>query len=455
MRLAPRRWILLPVGHNTREFEGKALFAFEAAQRGWGTIFGNGKLVRYDSRLPNGILIEKSIAPGSAEKLQPSISRGRKVAAWCEEGLIYSSRDEYVARKIDPNAYDLLDTFFCWGRHQAADVKSAVNSSRAQIAITGNPRFDLHRPEYRKIFAQKAQLISKQLGSIILVNTRFSRFNGPFSGEQIVDKMVARGKLQTDRKIADAQDLIAFHKAGFDAFVGAVNTLSREFRSHTIVVRPHPFERQETWKENMRDLPNVLVTREGNVGEWLLAADVSIHTNCTTAVEANLLKRPVIAYRPILDERFDMFLPNALSLQAPDIATLVLLVRQVIEGGSASAARDDRDTAELIESYVANAEGAAACTRILDRLEEMDVSEAAYDITHAIAENVAARESPWARGLSMLRRAVAADRNQSVQTAPAAPDALARFLAEAKEATGRFEEVATVPLSGDTYCVYA
>ena len=70
-----------------------------------------------------------------------------------------------------------------------------------------------------------------------------------------------------------------------------VRVLSQQHRDHQIIIRPHPSESHDPWRQLAAELPNVSVVYEGNVAEWLLAAELLIHNNCTTGVEAYLLGR--------------------------------------------------------------------------------------------------------------------------------------------------------------------
>src|SRR5262245_38513398 len=123
IQVSSRRWIILPIGLGlkAREFDGNALLAFEAAERGWGTLIGN-KSLRHRTNLPGGMLIEKNIAPGTFNKLAASLKMGRKVSGCCEEGLVYSNAEEYGRRKVELKTYDMLEMFFCWGKNQAKDL---------------------------------------------------------------------------------------------------------------------------------------------------------------------------------------------------------------------------------------------------------------------------------------------------------------------------------------------
>ena len=339
-----------------------------------GELYSDARLSDHLTISRGGILIEKNIAPGTAAKIAPFLKRGGRVSALCEEGLVYVSGLEYTSRRIELKTYGLIDTFFCWGQNQADDVAAFLGSNH-KLAVTGNPRMDLHRPEFRGIWAGRAAEIRRNNAPFILINTRFSRYNGNIAGDALVVKMISRGKLQTKEQIDTARELITHHHAGFEAFMKLIDRISIEFPKYNIVIRPHPFERMSPWKTKSRSLPNVRVTREGNVAEWLLAAEISIHTNCTTGVEAYLLDRTSISYRPIPDARFDMRLPNALSTEVLDIEVLIDTVKAALGGVRLNTAISATEKAGLVRHYIANAEGATACEKILQELEHVDVPE--------------------------------------------------------------------------------
>jgi surface carbohydrate biosynthesis protein len=451
IEVTPRRWILMPIGHPTREFAGKSLLAFEAAERGWGTIFGR-KALRSSHNLPRGILIEKNIAPGTAAKIRPFLKRGGRVSAWCEEGLVYVSGQEYTSRRIERQTYGLIDRFFCWGQNQADDV-AAFLGRNSKLAVTGNPRMDLHRPEFRRILAGRAAEIRRNNAPLILINTRFSRFNGSIPGDALVVRMISRGKLQTKEQIYTARELMSYHRAGFEAFMKLIDRMSIEFPRHNIVIRPHPFEQMSPWETKSRSLPNVRVTREGNVAEWLLAAEVSIHTNCTSGVEAYLLGRPSISYRPIPDARFDMRLPNALSAEVLDIEVLIDTVKAALSGTGLSTAINAAEKAELVRHYIANAEGSTACARILQELDCVDVPEDPLAIRVG-QRFLSTPKSPSRFFLHRFPAESAANKGSSIEDSVAQPS-LTAFLATAQAVTGRFGAVSAMQLEEELFCVYA
>ena len=77
LELAPRRWILSPIAIKARDFDGNALLAFAAAERGFGVLLGNARL-RARPYTPLGFAIEKNLRPGKATKLVLDFAIKRK-----------------------------------------------------------------------------------------------------------------------------------------------------------------------------------------------------------------------------------------------------------------------------------------------------------------------------------------------------------------------------------------
>ena len=70
-----------------------------------------------------------------------------------------------------------------------------------------------------------------------------------------------------------------------------------------IVIRPHPVENHDVWREWGRPL-NIDVRYEGSANNWMMAADAVVHPGCTTGIEGLLLDRAVFSYVPDADSEF-------------------------------------------------------------------------------------------------------------------------------------------------------
>jgi surface carbohydrate biosynthesis protein len=450
--IGPRRWLFLPIEVKVRELDANALLAFEAAERGWGVLVGGPGLSTSD-RLPKGLLIRKKITPGYARvAIEHARARGWKVASWCEEGLVYASAEVYGRRKVDVEAYRLLDRYFAWGQQQANDMVETMGCPPETMAVTGHPRVDLLREDRRGLFSARADEIRARYGSFILINTKFPQSNnaGGVDIERQLTKWRGKGKVRSAESEADERRRFAFQAAVFPRFMELVESLSRRFPATRIVIRPHPSENHQPWHDRAADLPNVAVVFEGGVVEWLLAADVCVHNNCTTAVESYVLGKPAVAYRPIRDEQAEYFLPNALSIPASTLDEVSALVEQALDGRPVEAGTDRAERAVIASRYMANLEGPTACDRILDDLDRIDVPVASLPDTRGV------RIQRW---LGALRGWNESDRRRRAakreRFPPIVPGELEARLHAARECAARFSDVRIRALEGGVHCVYA
>jgi surface carbohydrate biosynthesis protein len=457
LHLSPRRWILSPIAIKSRDLDGNALLAFAAAERGFGVLLGNAKL-KTKHYTPRGFIIEKNLRRGKAYQfVQSSRDRGHKVGAWCDEGLIYKDAETYRRLKFDDRAYDQLDAYFTWGQNQADDLVHRLGCSGEKICITGNPRFDVHRPDVRCVLTDRVAAIQRKYGPYILVNTKFSTFNGFAGSEKNILGMKARGMLETPEHEEHAKGLQSFQGAIFTAFMQMIEELSSRFREETVVVRPHPSEDHKPWRAMAAKLPNVKVVYQGNVVEWILASEVCVHNNCTTGVEAFLLGKSSISYRPVRDPRYDFFLPNALSTEANTPDQLRDFIDESLRGNNLKGSDVPTKTRATARHFIANMDGRWACDAILDAISETDLPE----VSLRFCADAGERLSNGIRRCLRPLRQLGISKKRAVQERFARQkfDQLKRaellvFLKAAQEATGRFADVQVAQLEDDVVCVY-
>ena len=367
-----RPLLMVPIEIKVREFHAKLLFALIAVERGFDVILGEqGEFLRTLEWLDRGLYLDKSIAVTKEAWFAKCRRLGNVPVAWDEEGLVF--RSEWVYQKGRCHVPSLMQTarFFAWGQVHANAVAAKAPAGRDRIVVTGNPRFDLLRPELRAFYVARSRARSEAHGRLILVNTNFGYVNH-FRGETGVREIMARYPLAEEREFQ--KGWWAFQKTGFQAFMDLVPVLSRAFPEHTIIVRPSPSESVDPWRWAAAPHKNVVVSSDGNVDEWIPAADAVVHFNCTTGVEAYLLDIPAIAYRAATSEDYEAELPKGVSRHAFTADEVVTWVRQAVEGGAEAFA--DAATREawrtLAERYIAGVSGPTASERIVDTLQSLD-----------------------------------------------------------------------------------
>src|SRR5262249_19208535 len=89
-------------------------------------------------------------------------------------------------------------------------------------------------------------------------------------------------------------------------FVVLVRELARAYPEYGIILRPHPSEDIAFYEHAFAPYRAVTVTKEGSVLDWIRSAELVIHTNCTTGVEAVLADRRVLNMQPEAVPRGDL-----------------------------------------------------------------------------------------------------------------------------------------------------
>jgi hypothetical protein len=267
----------------------------------------------------------------------------------------------------------------------------------------------------------------------------------------VVRKQFVRYPLYRTPGVLDG--FIESQRRAFDAFRRLLPLLAAEFPSHTLVVRPHPSENRDTWRALAKGLKNAVVDAEGNVIEWILAAEVVLHSSCTTGIEAFYLDVPAIGWRNGPDDRFEQPLPNALSLHAFTDGDVMDHVHDAVTRRGGNPMRQDPEAHRIAAENVAGMEGLLACERILEGLDTLDCRRQHRPLTEKLdrwARDKAAeiRHYVETRGSEDLSY----DRQKFPGLSQPEVDAVQGRL---RAITGRFEGVGITPVCDSCFLVGA
>jgi hypothetical protein len=234
------------------------------------------------------------------------------------------------------------------------------------------------RKELLPVFDENVADLRQRFGKFILINTNFGYVNAFVKNLNLLQPGANGGDPVLGKNTAGmtpefASDLAAHKGALFDHFRRALPALGRAFPDHTIVLRPHPSEDHQPWKEVADGIPNIHVVNEGNVVPWLMATELLIHNGCTTAVEAAILGKPAVSYQPVISEPHDFHLPNSLSHSARDLPELEQIVRDLLDAKTPPLGGPERRL--VLERHVSALEGPLAADRIVDVLLETGYAE--------------------------------------------------------------------------------
>jgi surface carbohydrate biosynthesis protein len=361
--MAAGRTLLLPVETLAREFDGKLLLALIAAERNWTVILGEQTVLRERlSTMPPGTFLSKSARGTNAQHFDHMRRLGHHVAVLDEEALVRQTDDIYVM-KHEKGALDHVDLLMTWGEENADLWRESGLFDPARIAVTGNPRVDMLRPELRPYHQAEIDAIHGRYGDYVLFNSNFAMVNHFIAGKS---RFTLASWVPDQDRQAQTSAILDHKRALFDRFRTLLPKVARAIAPVKLVVRPHPSESHQAWEEALEGEPNAVVVFEGSVVPWIAGARAMIHNGCTTAVEGAVVGITSLCYRPVTSDGFDNPLPNSLSIECTDDDGLIETLLEVLRAGSHPL---DRRQQATLDHFISSRSGPLASERMMDALE--------------------------------------------------------------------------------------
>lgn len=319
--------LYIPVEIKARELHSKLLVAYWAAILGMTVVIGpKAQLQQRMMESSTGIYFGYGLMDNLERTYRRFRRMGHRIAAFDEEGLVYLRPELYKSYRVSPQTARLADCFFSWGEAQDKIVHESLGDIAIERVLSGSPRIDLLKPEYREVFAGDLQQICSKYGRYILINTAFGPSNHYKGPGFYLESLRGKKMIRSDAELEFHRNRIEYNEKLFRGFLEMVPVLCAEMPEVTVLLRPHPSESLVPWRVLEERHKNLHIIAEGNVIPWMLGADAVIHNGCTTGVEAFLLGKRVIAYKPISSDEYDIPLPNSLSETAvtpEDLMTLL------------------------------------------------------------------------------------------------------------------------------------
>lgn len=365
--------LIIPIETKVREFDAKLLLAIVALRQGFDVVIGAlWELKFHTDLLDRGIFLDKSIAKTKQQWFRCCRRQGHRVAALDEEGLVYFDAETYRQLRIFPKSMEAADLFFAWGKDQAEVTAPAIGRLSERVRITGNPRFDLLRPALRRLYEEDVVRLRKQYGRIIQINTSFSFANSANDPKALL-RTFSQYPIAEERP-GFFEGWMAVQQKVLESFREMLPRIRKRFPEHTIIIRPHPSEGLELWQELANTLDKTTVIREGNVVPWILASDVLVHWNCTTAIEALLLGKPAIAYRKEQSDSYEQPLPNACSFHATGIDELLEMLDLALQENLIHAKEEISKQFEILQHHISSLQGSFASEKMVEELLQLSRS---------------------------------------------------------------------------------
>jgi hypothetical protein len=129
------------------------------------------------------------------------------------------------------------------------------------------------------------------------------------------------------------------------------------------VLRPHPFENIGSY-DALAELPNFYVRQEGTSLEWVSGARLLVHQNCSTAIEAAMLKVEPVSMEWFNTPSLRLDAATRVSRSAGSESDLIELVQQGLDGRLPPVARETEQFRQQIIGDLFTAVDGANSSRV-------------------------------------------------------------------------------------------
>jgi surface carbohydrate biosynthesis protein len=321
------RRIAIVVDHPLRDLAGLVLVAVELCQRGavCHLVPLNIEEAEIWALRPDFVLLNYLRRGANEDFARNLVHAGIRFGLHDTEGGVWPSEADYAETLWADR--ELLHATRCaciWGPRLARHLVETGLLEARQVRVTGCARFDTYHSRWRGILASEG---NQDAHPRILINTNYYTVNSRF-----VTADGNRAQLEAMGWTAvRARRAVEIEAVALEAMIELAGGLARRFPEATIVLRPHPFESPERYRDSLQAFGNIEINATGPVQPELFRANAVIQRSCTTAIEATLASVPALSPRWISTVSEN---PMAEELSIPCESPKALLdtVGQILEG---------------------------------------------------------------------------------------------------------------------------
>lgn len=328
--------IYIPLEIPVRELPGHLLLASVAVARGHQVAIVSSNDIWLYFRLgvmKSGCCIIKNVnvPAASAEMYRRILESGFDI--YCHEqepAILWERFDKYLFDyNITREQMLPFKAVFCYGERDTRAYNEFFAERGEVFFNTGTPRVDIWSSKFRRLHCNVAQEASKPY--ILLV----SNFGWLMGMRHLSEFMRATQSLELLESFQQEENLIRFLEEDYSICLNtilAIKHLAMSKPDLRIVIRPHPVDRVDYWRNIFDKHPNVqVIGNTDSITPWIAGATAVIQNGCTSALESVLQGVPVISYGPDRTHS-DLGIPNRLGIRVRTLAELDQALQLVLDG---------------------------------------------------------------------------------------------------------------------------
>ena len=358
--------VALIVDNPFRDLAGQVLLAVELVQRGVTCYLVPMNLQREIFFLAPDFVLLPHLRKDNQDFVKQLIEAGVRVGLLDTEGGVLADWDSYDLALPPDGIRKHVQPCCVWGPRFFQEAVRRGWYSPQQMIVTGNPRFDFYSIEWRSVVVNRLRrVVDINADHIILINSNFTLANPVMKTPE--KEIEVHTRLGYDPSNLRARQQL--EKNAMIMLVELAQRIAEKFPNALVVYRPHPFERLQTYFEMFPKLPmNLRFVKSGTVDQWILAASVLIHKNCSTALEAAIAGIPAITPGWI-DVGYDIPDLRSISIECDTTSEVIDAVRAILDN-EYKIPRSTRERIEILAKQYFGAVDGRAYLRVADAILE-------------------------------------------------------------------------------------
>ncbi len=381
-----KKRIYFTIETKVREFYSRILFSILAAERGYSVVIGSrGHFFRFKDKLKKGIFLTN----GNTVRLSyiSTIFKklGFKIGHLDEEGAITFSYEHHIWR-YDFELFKKIDFFFCGGEREKKAIlaNNLEGNPEEKIIVTGNTRFDLLKENFLKLYDSDKVKIKEKYGSFVLITTKFNKINVIKKKDSMdyFQGAISSGYIRRDCDKYYAEESVKNDIKTKEELENFLINIDKKFPDTKFLLKPHPGENYRYWNDFKNRIKQdnlfIIPVNEYHTNAFILACDLMIASNCTTLLEAYLIKKSGINFLPYDNTKVHYELPKAVSINCYTTNQLIEKIKDILKSKKFNRKQLSIKEKNFLSFSIANTNEGSA-DKMLDYLDKLKIDNNTND----------------------------------------------------------------------------
>ena len=319
-----------------REYLQRLLLACEVNSKDEIYIMQFKQLRKYFTFLKPGLVFLNEASFLKRDKILKMNEYGYKFILYHAESTATYNSFQKPHMFYDHKLLDLVENILCLGKKQKQILTKFYPRIKKKIIVTGDIKYDLQNKKYGYFLEPQVNLIKKKYKrKFILIPTNFSFATWKYINK---DKLNYDPKMDRFSKYNNTEFLkwkkgeIASNRHVYKnlfGYIKVIKLISKKFKNLDIIVRPHPVDHPEFWK-NIFNQKNIFIEFSYDIKAWIKACEFSLSCACSSVIENFFLKKNSLCYFPKFKKQHDKKFYYNICINSKSDNQLIRQIKKVI-----------------------------------------------------------------------------------------------------------------------------